>query len=134
VAAWLQLRRYFTTIVPVFLWRIPHLAFVERSLAYYEEAFGTHIFRLPHPALYHQLNDLVFQPPGNVPIITGAGLEPFTFDDCFDVTRSVHGLPPDTYAATGVRASDNLNRYAIQTSPYDAGSPDALVMLSRLVQ
>ena len=63
IAAWLQMRRYFKRIVPYYCYSVPNLGFVERSLAYYEDFFGTHIYRLPHRSLYRCLRGLVFQPP-----------------------------------------------------------------------
>ena len=66
IAAWLQMRRYFKHIVPYYCYSVPNLGFVERSLAYYEDFFGTHIYRLPHRSLYRWMRGLVFQPPDHV--------------------------------------------------------------------
>jgi hypothetical protein len=52
IGAWLQLRRYFPEITPVFMYLIPGLSFVEESLSYFEDYFGTRIIRMPHPSLY----------------------------------------------------------------------------------
>ena len=63
IAAWLQLRKYFKHVIPYYCYTVPGLEFVENSLAYYEDFFGTHIYRLPHRSLYRLLRNLVFQSP-----------------------------------------------------------------------
>lgn len=112
VAAWLQLRRHFTTIVPVFMYLVPGLEFIERSVAYYEEYFDCRIMRLPHPSLHRWLNSLTFQAPENCAIVEEAGLVEFDYDDVFDVVKAVYTLPEHTYTAIGVRATDSLNRWS----------------------
>lgn len=115
IAAWIQLKRYFHTVIPLYLWRVPGIKFVENSLDYYEQKFGTHIFRLPHPALYRWLRYAVFQAPQRRAYLEQAGndwLVEYDYDDCFDVTRMVYELPDDSYCATGVRAMDNIIRRA----------------------
>lgn len=52
LAAWLWLRERGIQLVPYYLYWVPGLSFVEEALAYYEEFFGTHIIRLPHPYFY----------------------------------------------------------------------------------
>ena len=66
IAAWLQLRKYFKHVIPYYCYTVPGLEFVENSLAYYEDFFGTHIYRLPHRSLYRLLRNLVFQSPEHV--------------------------------------------------------------------
>jgi hypothetical protein len=116
LASWLQLRRYFTRVVPVYLYLIPELEFVERSLGYYEEQFDTHILRLPHPGLYRWLHNDVCQAPQNRPILdqayTDGWLRPFTFDDSLAVTKAVSRLAEETYSAIGIRRTDTPNRWA----------------------
>jgi hypothetical protein len=112
IAAWLQLRRYFKRIIPVYLYSVPGLHFVERGLAYFEDFFGTHIYRMPHPSMYRKLNALVFQAPERIKLIEEKRLFPFTYDDVFDMVRSHEDVPFETYTALGVRAVDSLNRWA----------------------
>ena len=112
IAAWLELRRYFTRIVPYYLYPVPGLEFVETSLAYYEAFFGTRIIRLPHPSLYRQLNNLVFQPPTSRIPIEDAELGTFTYDHVNEIVRQDCGLDPSTYVAVGVRAADSVIRGA----------------------
>lgn len=51
IAAYLQLRRFFRTIVLVYFYYVPGLSFIEDSLRYYEDTFGQRIHRLPHESL-----------------------------------------------------------------------------------
>ena len=77
VVAWLEMRKYFNKITPIYLYSVPDLEFVERGLRYFEDFFKTRIVRLPHPSVYRQLNNLVFQAPENCTIIESAGLPDF---------------------------------------------------------
>lgn len=112
LAAWLQLRRFFSRVLPVYLYRIPGLKFMDEDLAAYEEYFGQRILKLPHPALYRWLNAFTFQAPERLAIIEEAGLTEFDYDDVFDVAKAAFGLAPDTWTAIGVRAADSFNRRA----------------------
>ena len=112
IASWLVMQRHFTKIVPYYMYLVPGLSFVERSLAYYEDWFGTHIIRLPHPSLYRMLNNLTFQAPENGAIIEQIGLPNFDYRQLDEIVREDCGLPDNTYAASGVRARDSLNRWA----------------------
>ena len=58
IAAWLQMRKYFKRIIPYYCYTVPGLTFVEESLKYYEDFFGTHICRLPHRSLARMLRNL----------------------------------------------------------------------------
>lgn len=112
IGAWVKLNRHFETVVPVYMYLVPGLEFVEQSLAYYERFFGTKIMRLPHPSLYRWLDSCILQAPQNVSVIEEAGLVSFDYDDVFDVVKAVYRLPAETYTAIGVRATDSLNRWA----------------------
>lgn len=110
LATWLVLRRYFKRVIPFHLYRFPNISFVEKSLAYYEEFFDTHIYRLPHPALYRMLNALVFQAPENCHIIEEFGLPDFDFDYLHQVMFEDFDLDETVYVAQGITSSDNMQR------------------------
>lgn len=113
IASWLVMRRYFTKIVPYYLYPVPGMSFVEDSLKYYEDFFQTRIIRLPHPSLYRMLRNLVFQAPENCAIVEQSDLPTFTYEDICEIIKEDYGLPMDTtYSASGVRARDSLNRWA----------------------
>lgn len=113
LGAWLQMRRYFKRIIPVYLYIVPGLEFVEQSLTYYEDFFGTHIYRMPQPALYRWLNNYFFQPPERIAKIQELELIEFERDDVFDMVKAKEALPfRSVYTGLGVRAVDSLNRWA----------------------
>lgn len=111
IASWLELRKHFKTIIPVYLYLIPDLEFVEKSLVYYEDFFQTKIMRLPHCSLYRMLRYLVLQAPENCSVIEQLNIPEFENDDSLRVAKEDSGLPDSTYSALGVRAVDSLNRW-----------------------
>lgn len=110
IGAWLELRRHFRTITPVFLYLCPGMEFEDQSLEYYETFFGERIVRMPHPSLYRMLNNEVFQHEWNREVIFGNELPEFDFVDVCRAVVEDHGLPPMTQAALGVRANDSIVR------------------------
>lgn len=117
IAAWLQMRKYFKRIVPYYCYLVPKLEFVEKSLKYYEDFFGCHIYRLPHASLYRLLRNLVFQPPQNVSKIADAPLVDDNYDDTMigEIIRARANLPYDAYVGNGVRMADSpMSRLGIK--------------------
>jgi len=108
--AWLECREHFPRIVPYYMYLIPGLEFVERSVRYYENWFGCRIIRVPHPSLYRMLGRLVFQSPEHCEIIERFGLAEFTYLEMQDAIREHLGLGPECYTASGVRAVDSPQR------------------------
>ncbi len=107
LGAWLQLRRFFDTVIPYHMELVPGMAFVERSLVYYERFFGTVIHRYIHPSFYRWLTQLTFQPPERCAVIENTPmLRGLKYDDLVeDLRRRLH--LPDAWVATGVRAVDS---------------------------
>lgn len=114
IAAWLELRRHgFERIVPYYMYLVPGLEFVDRSLAYYEEFFGTRIIRVPHPSLYRWINAGIFQPPERAAVIDRLDLPCPDYADIQRIMREDYQLG-DAYVATGVRAADSpIRRIAL---------------------
>lgn len=113
LGSWLAMRRAkFTGIVPIYLYRIPGLEFVEQALDFYEDYFDTEIVRLPHPTMFRLFNAGGFQTPAHAMEIEKADLPDIEYDDLFDATRIDFKLGGDCLAALGVRASDNPNRWS----------------------
>ena len=111
VASWLQCRKVWgEAILPYYMYLVPALEFVEDSLMYYERFFGCRIKRVPHPSLYRQLDELLFQPPHRCQIIEAAALPAPKATDLEDDLRSENPAYSGAYAAIGVRAVDNLPR------------------------
>lgn len=112
IAAWLAVRPHFARVIPFYMYLIPDLKFIEKGLRYFEDYFGTHIMRVPHPSLYRMLNNLVFQAPQNCAVIEAAMLPDFDYDTVTDIIRKELKLPKSMMIATGVRAADSPHRRA----------------------
>lgn len=110
VAAWLALRARGFEIHPFYMYLVPGLQFVERSLDYYEQWSGQHIMRVPHPSLYRMIANFVYQPPERCAIIEAAQLPKFSYDDLHGFIKDDLKLPQTTYVAAGVRAVDSPQR------------------------
>lgn len=109
LAAWLWLRERGIQLVPYYLYWVPGLSFVEEALAYYEEFFGTHIIRLPHPYFYRYLDDCMYQLPHQVATINAMQLADFDFIDCDHVAAECAGLV-DPLVVIGIRIDDGIDR------------------------
>lgn len=110
IGSWLQMRRYFQRIVPVYLYLIPGLEFVEEGLAYFEGFFGVRIMRLPHPSFYRWVNAAMWQPPGRIDTIAHLGLPSFSFQDVWSLVKADQGLDPGVFTGVGVRSADSIVR------------------------
>lgn len=110
IAMWLWLRGKGFNILPVYLYTVPGLRSDQENLTYYENYFGQHIMRFPHPLMYEMLNGMYFQPPENAAKITAWRLPKFNFADIDKVIDEgyLNGRP--FYAAMGMRMADNLDR------------------------
>lgn len=112
IALWLKLKEVFDYIIPFYMWLVPGLEFVEDSLRYYEQFFGTRILRVPHPSFYRMLNNFIWQTPERVAIIRAARLPEIDYDDITALITQQYQLPADTFTTTGIRAADSPNRRA----------------------
>ncbi len=118
IAAWLQMRKYFKRIVPYYCYTVPNLEFVGKSLSYYEDFFGCHIYRLPHRSLYRLLRGMVFQSPPHVTKIESLNIPGDEYDDYMigEIIRQSECLPAGAYVGTGVRMADSpMRRIGIKT-------------------
>lgn len=110
LALWLYLREQGFELVPYWCYTVPGLSYDEEMLAYYEDWFGQHIIRLPHPRTYELLVTGSWLPPHTCAMIEAAGLPRFEFADIEGWLARTHGLGPDFLSAVGIRAADNLMR------------------------
>lgn len=118
IAAWLQMRKHFKHIIPYYCYIVPGLEFVEKSLAYYEDFFGCHIYRMPHRSLYRLMRNMVFQSPPHVTKIESMELPGEEYDDFMigEIIRQAGDLPAGAYVGTGVRMADSpMRRIGIKT-------------------
>lgn len=116
IAAWLQLRRFFHTIIPFHIATVPHLSFIDRALAYYEKEFQTKIHRVVSGDSRWLMANLVFQPGGDDQAIDKISLGRYNNNDVADVMREIytakHGgpMPDKGWVAYGMAASDSMFR------------------------
>lgn len=110
MAAWLQIRRYWTNIVPFYLYLVPGLQFVEDGLKYYEDQFKTEILRVPHPSLARMLRNLVFQSPERASFIERVNIPKLNYEQVEDHLRAKANIP-NAWVAVGTRSADSPGRY-----------------------
>jgi hypothetical protein len=110
IASWLQLRRYFKKIVPIYYHATPGLSFVEDYLKYSEDFFKTKIIRLPNPSFLKQLGTGVFQTPESWKIIKQSKLFYYTHENYKDFVKEDYKINDNVLCAVGVRSADSLVR------------------------
>lgn len=110
IGAWLQMKRYFHTIIPIYHYIHPHLNFIEDSLKYYEDFFGAKIYRVPNSATYHHLTTGLYQTKESWQNIRDFHLRTFDNDDINDSIKEEEGIDNSVLTGIGVRAADSLNR------------------------
>ena len=110
IASWIQLKRYFHTIIPIYHYLHPDLDFVNNSLNYYEDYFKTKIIRVPNALLYKHLNSGLYQDRKNWEFIDSFALNNFDNDDANELIKKQKNIAINTMTAIGVRAADSLNR------------------------
>ena len=109
IAAWIALKEAGIEIIPFHLIRVPGVKFVEESLQYFEEVFGQHIYRIPHPSMLRQLRKSLFRDPATAALIDAADIPPIVYEDVDDIMR-LHYAERTTWVADGVRAVDSIRR------------------------
>jgi len=110
IAAYIQLRRYFKEIIPVYHYLHPDLDFINKSLAYYEEIMGRHIIRVPNSKLYESLNSGTLQTKKSWAFIKKMKLPNFDNDDVNGYIKNDLRLDENIMTGVGVRAADSLTR------------------------
>lgn len=109
IAAWLYLRNFFDRIIPYTCVSIPHLGFVDRSLAYYEKWFGTKIERYWDPAAIRAIAGWEFQPLEDAEAIDGLDYWHYTKHDLEHLLRRKYDCPR-AWAAYGINQTDSIDR------------------------
>lgn len=111
LCSWLQLRRYFKTIIPFHCGDIPNLEYAEQALQYYEYEFDTHILRMQAPTYFVDMNNMCYQlPNSDREFYDHWGIDPNgTLTDVVELLRKIYSMP-NAYCAFGINASDSLQR------------------------
>ena len=113
ISTWLQIQPFFKRVIPYYLYTVPHLGFVDRALAYYEDFFQTRIYRYPHPSGLKMLRHGMFGAPFESEywiFESQIGYTMYDYRQLEDVIRACEGVPQEAYAAIGVRAGDSITR------------------------
>lgn len=110
IGAWLALRKHFR-VVPFYQFYVPGLAFVERSLRYYERFFGCDkpMVQVPHRKFWLWLQESAFQCPASSEALADADIPEYRVYDIAEWLREDLGIP-DAYLAISLHQSDNLSR------------------------
>ena len=106
-AVWLTLKEHGYKVNPYYMYLVPDLEFVEHSLRYYEDFFGTHILRRAHPNFYRQLHDDYYQQPNRVGVIENLRLPLFWYDDVADAKLRRTNNTPDVWQAVATRKAES---------------------------
>ncbi|MDY3129967.1 MAG: hypothetical protein SOW20_08110 [Berryella intestinalis] len=111
IAAWIALEDAGIDVVPVYMYIVPNLPFVEKQLSYFESKFGKRIHRFPHASFYRLVGCGVFQAPERISIIERAQIPVIDYAHIWGAVRDHLGMQ-DCWVADGVRAADSIVRRA----------------------
>lgn len=117
IGAWIQLRRHFERIIPVYRLSVPGGTPLEReSLGYYEQFFGAKIHTHTFSQFYYDLFTSTFQTPACTDSFVDAhedaiwlAQEAHQKERMLDALRNEYGCP-GAFVATGVKACDSYRR------------------------
>lgn len=109
VCAWLWLRKFFKKIYPFTVVTVPHLDFVDRSLAYYEDYFGTKIDRFLDENTIDGFKSLTYQTPDRVQEIDAMQFTIYTKNELCNLMREKYNCPK-AWNAFGISAGDSIQR------------------------
>jgi len=112
LATWLYLRENGFDVVPYTMYSVPGLGYQKRVIEYYEDYFGVHIMRFPHPDFYFLLKSGTWQPPDQIATIKGLDLPWFDYTDIEDAIAWDKGLDWP-FCALGFRRAENLLRLTL---------------------
>lgn len=112
IAAALVLQEHFDEIVPLHLYTLPGLSFVEEAMDYYSRKLfgGRPILQGPHPRLFRFWQEATFMDPASAAVASAINCPIPEFEDLNEFARVQAGLPDDALAATGVRYSETAIR------------------------
>lgn len=109
LGAWIWLRQFFHTIHVFHAAPIPHLSFVDRSLAYYEKEFQTKIHRFFDGESSMGLSLLWWQTPDKLESVRSLNREAYGLEEMAEVLRKKFDCP-QAYMAMAMSMNDNMFR------------------------
>lgn len=111
IGAWLRLREAFE-VIPIHYVLVPGLRFVEDSLEYYEQYFGTKIIRMMHPNFYRIFCEGGFMEPVQWHMVCNACIPKVRFEDTKRMVCEDLGMDHlSTWLCDGVRGVDTPLRW-----------------------
>ncbi len=111
IAMYYQLTKYFKKIVPIYLYVIPDLEFVNRYLNYFENVFKRKILKIPHPQTIRLLESSAYNFQHNNQLSSNDLLSVYDMDTCVVYIADAIGYPKNTMCAIGNKATDNPKRF-----------------------
>lgn len=111
LCSWVELRKYFPSITPVYYYMVPGLSFIEKTLNYYEDFFQTRIIRLPNPNLYRMMEAGTFQTKKTWEVIKSFQFPEVKREELCELVKQDFNIDSRAYTAIGNRMFDNLQRY-----------------------
>lgn len=108
IAMFYQLNKYFKKIVPIYMYAVPDLEFVNRYLNYFEHKFNKKILRIPHPATVRLLENNAYNFRHN---IADNYLNSYNMDSMIVYVAESIGYPINTMLAIGNKKVDNPIRH-----------------------
>ncbi len=112
IAMMLHLRKYFEKIVPIYMYIVPNLDFVNNSINYFEHFFNKKIIQVPHPKTATILKSGFLQISRN---IETDFLDGYDMDALAVYVADCIGYPPNTMMGIGNRKADNPIRHMSMT-------------------
>lgn len=109
LCAWLQLKRYFKTVIPFHCASVPCLRHVKDTLDYYERAMETRILRLVGPELHECLAMGAYQTVDDLEELESLDKDTFSMLDLLEYLRYEFNYPK-AWCAFGIQASDSIDR------------------------
>lgn len=108
IASFIQLNRFFKKVIPVYMYTVPNLSFIQKSVEYYEDFFNTHIYQIPHPNFIKMLNTGTLQSPSNYNIIQDFDYPDYDYEDVISCIRDDYCAGDKSiYNAVGCRMGDS---------------------------
>lgn len=108
IAMFYQLKKYFKRIVPIYMYSIPDLEFVNRYLNYFEHKFNKKIIRIPHPKTVRLLEQNVYNDHHN---LQNKFMRSYDMDTMIVYVTESLGISENLMLAIGNKMSDNPMRY-----------------------
>lgn len=117
LAAAFQCLRFFDRVEFVYMYDVPNLEFIQKSVDYYEKFFGKKILQVPAPSFLNRTFEFAYQPPSRCEMIDDYLLPSFDnntegYNSLFAAAAEYFEMSKNYLVADGVRAEDTLNRWS----------------------